>query len=224
MKRILGMVLVTGMLVSSALAQTSTVTSVNSVGYNTIEIGPGDLALVTLPFETFGDSTLENLVGDQLPVGSVAYIWDRATTNYIPSTRSLFGGWSGTDIVLRGDAFWLKNVGATTSTVTFLGEVPAEYNNAATTTVYGITLDAVGYAYPANVQWTNTTLAKAAPVGSIMWYWNQEIQNYDPGYTKSLFGGWSTPAGFEIEAGKSFWLKSSAVIDWEEVMPYDLGE
>jgi len=214
------MVLVMGMLAGMALAQTSTVTSVNAVGYNSVEIDPGDFALVVLPFEMFEDSTIENLVGDQLAVGSWCYIWDRPTDSYVSGSRGR-GGWTLTNLILRGDAFWLKNGGASTSTVSFLGEVPEEYNDAMTTTVYSILgTDATGYAYPTDVQWTNTALAEAAASGSWLYIWDVVAQGYDS-YSKGR-GGWSTPAGFTISAGRGFWVKTTSTIDWTEVAPYDL--
>jgi len=213
-----GMMLVAGLLVTGAMAED--VTSVNVVGFNKIAIGPGKLALVTLPFESFGDSTLQDLVGDQLPVGSSAFIWDRATKSYISAGRTK-AGWSTTDVIYRGDGFWLKNGGVATNFVSFMGEVPAEYNNAATTTIAQLTgINAVGYAYPTDVVWTNTTLSQASVVGDSLFLWDEVAQTYQSyGKTKA---GWNTPAGLTISAGRAFWIKTTATIDWTEVAPYSL--
>ena len=216
MKRILGMILVMGMLASVAMAATN-VTSVNAVGYNSVTIGPGQYSLCVLPFETFDDSTAENLIGDQLPQDSSILIWDRVGDSYISGSRTR-SGWDITNIIIRGDGFWLRNAGATTNTVTFLGEVPEDYNDAGTTTVYNVDgLDAVGYAYPTDVVWTNTELAKNANTDSVL-VWNGS--GYDS-YSKTR-SGWDSPAGYTIEAGKGFWVGTSASIDWAEVVPYDL--
>jgi len=223
MKRILGIVLVTGMLVSIALAQTGTVTSVNSVGYNSIVVKPNEFLLLCLPFETFDDSNLQNLIGDQVPESSKAYIWDRATTNYLVATLARGGVWDTTNLILRGDAFWLKSSSATeTSVVTLLGEVPHEYNQSATTTVYNVGgLDAVGYAYPADVDWTNTTLAKNAVENDKMYFWDEGAQDYAI-LTVARGGAWDSTV--IVPAGRAFWFKKAdgSSVDWTEIVPYDL--
>ncbi|MBM4142709.1 MAG: hypothetical protein FJ225_03815 [Lentisphaerae bacterium] len=190
----------------------------NVVGYGKVVIGPGKLVLVATTFETFGDSTLNDLVGNQLPNGSGAFIWDRVSKTYKTSTLGR-GGWSGTNVIIRGDAFWLKNTGSTTNVVTLKGEVPYYYNDSATTTVSQISgIDAVAYAYPVDAFWTNTALAKAAAVNDALYIWNGG--SYDV-YTKGR-AGWSTPAGFKIAAGRAFFVKTAAAIDWTEVAPYNL--
>lgn len=226
MKRILGMVLVTAVGASMALAQTSTVTSVNAVGYNTIEIPPSGLALVCLPFESFGDSNIENLIGDQLPEQSKAYIWDRSANanagGYITATYARGGIWDQTNIILRGDAFWLKPAGTDTNFVTLLGEVPAEYNNSATTVVGNISgVDAVGYAYPTDVDWTNTALAKSALEKDKMYFWDTAAQAYQT-LTVARGGAWDGTV--TIPAGTAFWFKTDdgRTVSWEEIVPYDL--
>ena len=200
-----------------------TVTSVNVVGYYDVVIPPDGIALITPVLESFNEGTLEDIIGDQLPVGSLAWIWDRGTKGYVGSGRSARGGWSGTNVILRGDAVWVKPpVGSGTNTITLLGEVPGQSNAGETTTVHNISgIDAVGYAYPTDVVWTNTSLAQAAPVGSGLYIWNMVGGSYDT-FGKSSRGGWSTPAGFTIGAGQGFWIRSTTPIDWEEVMPYEL--
>jgi len=219
MKRLMAVGLA-ALLVAAGVGLAADVPSVNVVGYGKVVIGPGKLVLVATTFETFGDSTLNDLVGSQLPVSSVAFIWDRVSKSYKTSTMSRFGTWSGTNVILRGDAFWLKNAGSTTNVVTLKGEVPYYYNESATTTVDQITgIDAVAYAYPVDVCWTNTELAKDAVTSDVLYIWNGS--SYDT-YSKNRFGAWSTPAGFKIEAGRAFFVKTAAVIDWTEVAPYDL--
>jgi hypothetical protein len=207
---------------SCAMAATNEVTSVNVVGFNRIAIPPNGMALVTLNFESFGNSTLQDLIGDQLAVNSKAYIWDRASNTYVGASRTR-GGWSATNVIMRGDAFWLKPAAsATTNYVTFMGEAPAAYNQGQSTTIFGISgMEAVGYAYPTDLVWTNTALAKVqTQVNDKLYIWNVNTQGYD-GYSKTR-GGWSTPAGFTIPAGRAFWLKTSVTIDWTEDAPYSL--
>ncbi len=222
MKKML-LVMAAGALFAAGTATADTVTSVNVVGYHSITIPENGIALVTPVLESFGAGTLEDLVGDQLPAGSFAWIWDRAQNTYISGSRSGFGGWGLTNVILRGDAVWLKpKTGTGAHTITFMGEVPAEYNLAGTTTVHNIAgIDAVGYSYPVDIVWTNTTLAAAAPSGAFLYVWNIESQGYAT-YSKSGFGGWNTPAGYTIKSGQAFWIKAEGPIDWVEEAPYDL--
>jgi hypothetical protein len=219
MKKVLVGLIAVAMVASLGFAQTE-VESVNVVGFNKITIEAGELALVTPPFESFGDATLEDLVGDQLPQGSGAFIWDRANSIYIASSRTK-AGWSGTNVIHRGDGFWLSNAGAEPATVALMGEVPADYNNSATTTVSEISgTDAVGYAYPTDIVWTNTTLAQTVDSGSGLFIWDEDGQTY-AAYSKTK-AGWSTPEGFALKAGRAFWISTSTPVDWTEIAPYDL--
>jgi len=219
MKKALVALIAIVMVASLSFAQDE-VKSVNVVGFNKVTIEAGELALVTPPFESFGNATLEDLVGDQLPIGSSAFIWDRANQTYIPAGRTK-AGWALTNVIYRGDGFWLQNGGTTASEVALMGEVPAEYNNSATTTVAQISgINAVGYAYPTDVVWTNTSLAQLSVTGDSLFIWDEVGQVYLPfGKTK---GGWDTPLGFTIPAGRAFWIKTSTTIDWTEVAPYSL--
>jgi len=196
------------------------VPSVNVVGYGKVAIGPDKLVLVATTFETFGDAKLEDLVGGQLPEASVAYVWDRVAKGYQSSTMLRSGSWSTNLTILRGDAFWLKNAGTQTNEVALRGEVPYDYNNSATTTVANITgVDAVAYAYPTDVLWTNTALAQACVEGDVLYIWNGAM--YDS-YTM-LRAGWPAAAQtVVIEAGRAFFINTSQNINWTEVAPYDL--
>lgn len=220
MKRVVVMICVLGMLVSSAMA-TNGVSSVNVVGFQNVEIPPDGLALVTVSFLPFTNATLQNLIGDQLPSGSEAYIWDRVSSGYIVDSRTRTG-WTKTNIILRGDALWLRpKSGTGTNSVQFSGEVPSVANGAASTTITGLTgLNAIGYAYPADVVWTNTPLSLAMPSAGELYVWDP-VAGYEV-FSKSRTG-WSTPDGYTIPAGKGFWVNmGSATNDWTQVIPYSL--
>ena len=129
------------MVAVGVFAATNEVTSVNVVGFNKVAIPPNAWAMVTLNFESFGDSTIGDLVGDQLPSGSKAYIWDRAASGYALASVGR-GGWAGdgaTNVILRGDGFWLYNSDTVTNEVSLKGEVPAAINGGDSTTLAGYT-------------------------------------------------------------------------------------
>lgn len=226
MKRTCLLFLVICFAATMAMAATNEVTSVNAVGYITVTVPSNGYALTALNFEPVGtnDLTMGDLVGDQLPVGSVAYIWSIPQKTYLIETRTR-SGW-GTNVVDRGAGFWLQLPGAVATTaqytVRFLGEVP-DSTVCATTTTYNITgIDAVGYAYPCDILWTNTSLAINGTVGDVIYLWDTAITNYQI-YTKTR-GGWSTPDGFKITPDVGFWYQTTATQNWEETVPYDLSQ
>jgi len=214
-------VMAAGTLFAAGTAQADTVTSVNVVGYYSVTIPSNRIALVTPVLESFQAGTLEDLIGTQLPVGSFAYIWDRTSNGYISASRTARGGWGITNLILRGDAVWLKPAAGTPDvTVTFMGEVPGNYNVAATTTVANISgIDAVGYGYPVDILWTNTALSQAVPDGSFLHVWTGTGYN---SYSKTARGGWGTANSLQIKAGQAFWIQTSVPTDWEETVPYNL--
>lgn len=220
MKKML-LVMAAGTLFAAGSATADTVTSVNVVGYYSVTIPSNGIALVTPVLEPFAAGTLQDLIGDQLPQGSEALIWDRVTKGYIADSRTR-GGWTSTNLILRGDGVWLRPAaGSGEQTVTFMGEVPAANNMASTTTVANISgVDAVGYGYPVDFIWTNSSLSQLAPQGSELLIWNISGQSYDA-YSKTR-GGWSTPPDFKIKAGEGFWIRSATPIDWVETTPYSL--
>lgn len=225
---VMATVLVAG---SYVLANSTTVTSVNVVGYYQVTIPANGAALITPILEPMNDAvgTIADLLGpDALPANTRAYIWDREIKDYVSATRGARGGWGGDDpnrIILRGDAVWIvPPASEQPTTVTIMGDVPGDYNYAATTTVANISgTDAVGYAYPVSLNWTNSTLAQSLPNNSRLYIWDMDLQDYES-FTKGARSGWNTPESFEIPAGTGFWVTAPEVDfpDWDQVVPYDL--
>lgn len=221
------LVMAAGAMLTAAVAHADTVTSVNVVGYYSVTIPAGKLALVTPVLESFEPGTLQDLIGDQLPAGSSVHVWDRASTSY--RTVNYLGfptpSWSDTNLILRGDALWIQPSGATEQTVTFMGEVPGNYNAAGTTTVFNVDgADAVGYSYPVDMLWTNTAIAQAAPAVSTVHFWDITNGTWNTfNYAAPPFGsGWGGANSKVIKAGEAFWVETSSTIDWTETAPYDL--
>jgi len=226
MKRlVLAVIVAAAALALFCYAQTNQVLSRNAVGYVQVSVPSGGLALVSLDFKSLdgSDMTINDVVGDQLPRGSYAYIWNRATKTYNAESRGR-GGWSpGTNVIEPGIGFWLE-VPRTAATadhhvVYIMGEVPDSFNNGATCTIQNITvLDALGYPFPVGIPWTNTALASNAVNGDYLYVWNTTNQTYDA-YSKGR-GGWSTPPNFTIQPGQAFWFETSMTQNWTEVKPY----
>lgn len=215
------------MVVAPSMILGDDVTSVNTVGYYSVTIPAGGLALITPVLEGMDGGTLEDLIGDQMQPGNAAiYFWDRIEKGYKIANYDSFGQWSSaaTNVVMRGDGVWLQNDHSESVTLTFMGEVPGEYNDADVTTVDNLSgLDAVGYAYPVDVEWLETELASALPSDSAIYYWNVAEQSYSSGL-KDQFGEWSSAVqDLVIKAGSAFWIETPEPVDpWVESVPYDL--
>jgi len=225
MKRMILVVAVLSLVSGLALAQTTEVSSVNVVGYIKVTVPSNGLAFVTVPLETLNGSvfTIPSIISNQLPGGSMAYIWDRNSKSYQIESMGRSGWLPGTNRLYRGDGFWLKGVATTSDyTVTVMGEVPDSILEMTTTVNNISSVDAAGYAYPADVLWTNTTLAKGANSADMIYIWNSTNQTY------SIYSigrsGWNTPADYKIRAGQAFWYRrgGGGPTNWIETVPYNL--
>lgn len=235
MKKMLGIALGLAMLAPLAFGQTN-VLSQNAVGYVKVKVpGNGRLNLCRLDFLPLNPAvpnTIGNIVGDQLPAGSNAFIWDPTLNGglggYILQNKSARSGWptAGAPEVETGDAFWLQTpaADATSYDVYLMGEVPGANNNSETKTIAGLAgFDAVGYPYPAAIAFSNTTLQTALPSGANVFFW--QVDNNPQGYAffnKSARSGWSSAAlAFVIQPGTAFWVENpGAPINWTETKPY----
>jgi hypothetical protein len=239
MKRILGLVCGIALVAPLAFGQTN-VLSQNAVGYVKVTIPDGGLALVRHDFEALDpavSNTMKNLIGDQLPNDSVAYIWDVSSGYVIETKGGRSGDWpaNGRE-VFRGEAFWLQVPPASGQAewdVYLMGEVPGANNGSESSTVTGINnVDAVGYPFPAAVVWGTTSLANDLPNGSEIFFWDIDGSlgangGAGQGYVSYAKGGRSGDWGTEgnnvvIEPGTAFWVLvgDSSTIDWTETKPY----
>lgn len=223
MKKLLSLVAAALVMGTMAYGQTN-VLSQNAVGYVKVTVDAGDLALVRNDFVNIDGSpvTIPTLLGDQVPANSVAHVWDRVGGSYASVTKGGRGWPAGaTNELMRGDAFFLQIPAAAAEAsydVYLLGEVPAD----AEATVANIQVDAIGYPYPAAVNWTATTLSESMAASDTLHVWDQATQTY-VSITK---GGRGWPAAADtvvIEPGQAFWVETAAATpaDWTETKPYD---
>lgn len=215
MKRILIIVAVVAMAASISYGQTQ-VLSRNAVGYVRLTAATGTFNFVSHNFVNIDGAaiTVTNLLGDQVPAGSIVYLWNEATQGYISESRAPFGWTPGTNIIERGRGFWLKMADSAASNqyqIYLMGEVPDATNS--DNAVIGFNM--VGYPYPVETYWTNTDLAKNAAVGDIVYFWTGS------GYGSASLSpiGW-IPATNMVTPGMGFWFKSSAAVAWDETKPY----
>lgn len=221
MKQVLALAVVSGVVVSMAMA--TEVRSINTVGYHGHTVDPGDLVLVSPTVDNLDGNTLEDLLGSQLPVNSAVFAWN-GTGYDPPSTKTVFFGWSPNLVIMRGQAIFVQNSATAPGAVTFAftGEVPEERNSGGTTTVNVTGLDATAYPYPVDIEFGQTQAALAAAVNSAVFFWNVGMQSYDAPTTKSVFFGWGAAATRVVSIGEAFFMEATAPISVEEVQPYDL--
>jgi hypothetical protein len=238
MKKMMLVAAACAMVVAPSAILADTVTSVNVVGYLTVTVEPGKLALLSAPLLSFDGSSISALLGNQLPDGSQVYFWNRSKSpapGYdIASYQSappfvLTPSWGGahTNVIMAGDGFFVKTpASASTTTITLMGEIPAIGNDSGTNVLTNLDgLNVVSYSFPVDVVFTNTTLAANSNVQQI-YTWDQENQTYiiysrqSAGFPVIPFSG-AWPSGSPtISAGRAFWVRTASSLDWSEVAPY----
>lgn len=201
----------------SVYAQTE-IRSENAVGYVKVEAPKGTLNLISHNFDSIDGQpvTVANLLGDQVPVGSAVFIWDKNAQKYTFENNLILGWNPGTNVLQRGLGFWLKipdTAPSNSYNVYLMGEVP-ESTNANDNTVSGLML--AGFPYPVQIAFTNTALAQNASIGDKLYYWKT---NQQYGYVNRLIIGWN-PNDFVIEPGMGFWYQTANPQAWDETKPY----
>jgi len=202
---------------------TTEIQSINTVGMHKYTISPGELILVSPTVDNQRGNTLEDILGDQLPVNSAVFKWDGM--GYIFSYRSVWTGWTPNYTVLRGQVVFVQESASALGSVTFsfTGEVPETLNGGGTTGVSLAEIDATAYPYPVDIEFGETQAAIAAEASSAVFFWNHENQSYDPAVPKTPFGGWADAESRVIHIGEAFFMDTASPISVDEVVPYDLN-
>lgn len=220
MKRMISLAVGSLVMATMAFGQTN-VLSQNAVGYVKVTIEPGDLALLRYDFEQIdaSPSTLSNTIGDQVPNGSNAYLWDRSAKSWVIAAKGS-RGWSPDSAITRGDAFFLQvPAGGATAEVFMLGEVPGSNNGADTTVIDNVEGDAIGFPYPAATTLSAMDIANQAASGANVYLWDQVNQAWSAPVNKGSRGWSSDPV---IEPGQGFFITTSigSLVDATETKPY----
>ncbi len=204
---------------SAAMGQQ--VLSRNAVGYVKVAALSNKLVLARMDFEPLDGSdqwTVSNLFGAQLPVGSSVAIWDRIAYKYIGEARTRSGWSPGTNIIRRGEAFFVRSAGETN--LYLMGEVPdRNYPDTYTTVLANVTgMSALGFPYPVSQYWTNMSLAINGTNGDSLAVWDVGIQNY-VGYARTR-SGWGNATNLVFQPGEGFFYRSAVTQTWIVVKPY----
>ncbi|MEI8139139.1 MAG: hypothetical protein WCI03_04650 [bacterium] len=218
---LVGMSLVAG----SALAA-NPVTSVNIVGFSKITCPRGGYVLVTTAFESIAGTALKSLDvfgTSQLPAGTVIYAWDQlkpSGAGYWQDSYNAKNGWETNINYKAGMGFWIfvpPGAAQPSYDVVLAGQVPMQ--SVSSNMVYdGYAM--LGYPYTSSMLWTNTDLAKKSPNGTVLYWWDTSITNYQQN-SKSK-GSWVDP-NMVITETMGFWLynPTSVALTNVEVRPYN---
>lgn len=222
MKKIVIAALALGLIGNAAFAQTNSVLSRNAVGYVKVDAVRSNLSFIVHNFIDIngGPVTVTNLLGTQVPVGTSVLIWDSAVQQYRGESRTIVGWSPGTNRLTAGRGFWMRiPAGAASNSyaVYLMGEVPDKTTLPTSTVSVVSGLNMVGYPFPVRTHWTNTTLAKSAPIGSQALFWNVTGQSYQ-GASRTVVG-WS-PSTNVLSPGQGFWFRTTSATNWQEVKPY----
>ena len=241
----LSAILVGMSLVAGAVMAAEPVTSVNVVGYQKYSAATGSLSLVRCDFLPVGSGVMNvsNVLGNTLPVGTQLYFWNGSgcqidtysSADSGPPFFTLSTNWSvGTNELKPGSAFWVRlPASAPQSAYDFViaGEVPGNARQPSNSVPVAPGLNMIGYSYPVDTVWTNTSLSKQAVVGDRLYVWNGSgygVHNYQvsdsgpPFFTLST--NWSD-LNLVLKTGEGFWYSreaSASGIIWNESAPYSL--
>ena len=211
MKKIV--VIMTALLSLGFFAQADS--SDNVVGYAKVTATGGELTLVALNF-TPASTTVADLIGDQLPSGSVLHIWDKVSSAYVTVNKGGRSGWGAATIDL-GDAFWIQASGSSTHEVILAGDVNVADQNS-TTIAAGI--EATGLFFPVEMNFGDTSLASTLGSGSVVHFWDNASQAYTT-FNKGGRSGWSATAQNTVVGPTTgFWVQSTSEVSWNETRPF----
>ena len=212
----------------------SQVYSANAVGYVKKTIAPGALDLLRYDFLAIDGATttvVEVLPADNTPANTRVFLWDAAGQQF--SIETLVSdktgtAWSpGTSEITPGVGFFVQIDAAEAADVdlVMVGEVPGDNNNSAASSVAIVEgLSLVGYAYPASVAWTDTTLAGAAVDGDRLFTWDTASQQYNiDTYVVDKTGSAWSPGDKVLEPGQGFFYQreiGGGALSWDETKPY----
>lgn len=203
----------------AAVVMAAPVPSVNIVGYQTISC-PRGYTLVASAFESLDGKVLKSVDvfgTNQLPAGATIYAWDQLKDGgpgYTSDAYSNKKGWD-TNIVYKGGmGFWIYSPAEVN--VSIAGQVPMA--SQVSNIVYnGYAM--LGFPYTSSIMWTNTDLAQKCQKGSVLYWWDTAITNYQQNSKGK--SGWDVPS-LVITPSMGFWLynPSGSITNFEN-RPYN---
>jgi hypothetical protein len=222
----LSAILVGMSLVAGAVMAAGPVTSVNAVGYQSINLTTG-FKLITCPFmdvSTAGNMSIDSIFGTNMPENTTIF---RFINNaYVTFTYDPLSGWlddnyvvAGTNQLIQGEGVWIQV--PTNCTLTMSGGVPGS-NVQTNRIVLKEGFQILGFGYPVTLSATN---AISNPLE------NDTIFKYVSGtyvtYTYDPLSGWLDDSYVVVDVplnmGEGFWYQrqfGSGSNTWAQVKPY----
>jgi hypothetical protein len=203
MNKILAGILAVSMTAGIVSAQ-EPVLSRNAVGYIKHEL-PAGFSVIQNTFEPLELAmTIANTFG-ALPNLTRLHLWNGSAYQTITKTALGWGN-AGTNVIRRGDAFWIEipsTVGTNTVSLVLMGEVPDEISAPTTDMDANPGFNFIGFPYPASRAWSNTIFAASSPNLSRLHIWTGS--GYQT-FTKTALG-WGAAGALIMEPGQGFWLE-----------------
>ncbi len=236
--KVLGVVALVGSFGTFANAQSTTVTSVNVVGFQTQGVTSNDFQMYSLPFVAMSSDEMGEIFTNQLSSGNTPSLadnvlfWNPALQvyeiNWLSPIGWLVGGSPTTNTVPLARAFWVKSNLGTDQALTFSGEVVTNAT-IAQSLVQGFNM--VSYPYNTSLSVTNTALDALSVSGNTpaladnIIKWDSASQAYVTYWLSPI--GWligGSPAVPDLSMGEGFWFvrRTVGTVVWTETVPYSL--
>ena len=173
--------------------------------------------LISVPLITVSNNQFVAMTTN-VPNHSRVGFYDPPATNFTLALKSGKGFWEAQAvdrIVLPGNSFFLCPTG--NCEITLTGTAPV---SPVTNQIYA-RWSVLGYPYPVDVKWSQTTLASNLPTGTRVYFWSQNAQNYQT-FLKGppAKGGWGDAASkYVIHPGDGFIVRQppgSTPFIWSE--------
>ena len=169
--------------------------------------------LMSMPLMTASGNKFGAFVTNA-PSGTQVYFYNPALTNFDSAVKGLIG-WQtaySNRVVLPGESFFVKP--PADREIVLEGTVPVS----SVTNQVNARWSALGYPYPEDAIWTDTSLASNLPTGSLVYFWNIDRQQYDV-FRKGppAKGGWGSASNRVIHPGDGFFVRQppgSAPFPW----------
>jgi hypothetical protein len=204
--------------------------SQNAAGFIRLDVEDSSLYQVTVPFVALGSPLLPDDVFAELPNGSSIFFWDNDNQGYLQGSANetkLLGSWTPNTNNLYQRSFWLY-VGETASPTSFTSVIYGRVPDGSTLPTQNVSLvssddtnvvNMISYAYPVEINWTNSTLAQTAANGSYLLIPDSE----QAGFIKITKNGGTWSSNTNILAGQSFWFYAApgSSNTWQETKPYE---
>ena len=160
--------------------------------------------LISVPLLTASSNRFASIASNAAD-HSQALFYDAPATNFILSQKSDKGAWDAVaqaQTILPGKSFFLKS--PADREIVLEGTVPVS----SVTNQVNARWSALGYPYPEDAIWTDTSLASNLPTGTLVYFWDVGRQQYDT-FRKGppVKGGWGSASNRVIHPGDGFFVR-----------------